>query len=349
MSVEKFEGWAVCEKGTPFKEWSYTPRPRGENDIDIKIICCGICASDVHQVNSGWGPSIYPIIPGHEIVGRVVAKGDSVTRFQVGDRVGVGAQCFSCLQKECEQCGQHEETYCPQKVWTYNSKYSDGNVTYGGYAKHVRLHEAFAFKIPDNLSSFSSAPLLCAGITVYDPLVRWNVKGKKLGILGVGGLGHLAIKFGVAFGNEVIGISRNPDKRDEVLALGAKDYLTLSDQQKIQEYTGTFDVILSTVDKVANWNVYLSLLKVGGVMLLVGIPDGPFDMPCHQFVMHRKILSGTAIGPPSRIEEMLQFCSDNNIVADVQVYPIAEVNQAYEDFNQGKPRYRFVLQVSNDE
>jgi len=344
---EKFESWAVVEKGQPFKEWSYTPHPRGGNDVDIKIICCGICASDIHQVNSGWGSTFYPIVPGHEIIGRVVAKGDNVTRFQIGDRVGVGAQCFACLRQECGQCGQHEETYCPENVFTYNSRYKDGSVSYGGYAKNIRLHEAFVFKIPDNLDSFHAAPLLCAGITVYDPLIRWNVRGKRLGVLGVGGLGHLAVKFGVALGNEVIGISRNPDKRDEVLALGAKDYLTET-SENFNSYMGTFDVILSTVDKVANWNAYISLLKVGGVMLLVGIPEGKFDLPCHQFVMKRKILSGTVIGPPHRIEEMFQFCSENDIVADVQVYPIAEVNRAYEDFNLGKPRYRFVLQVSED-
>jgi len=215
--------------------------------------------------------------------------------------------------------------------------------------KNIRVHEHFVYRIPDNLDSFGVAPLLCAGITVFEPLMRWNVRGKRLGVLGVGGLGHLAVKFGVAFGNEVIGVGRNPDKRDEVLALGASEYLTLSDEQKVKEYEGTFDFILSTVDKVANWNVYISLLKVGGHMLLVGVPSGSFDMPCFQFVLQRKILSGSLIGGTHRTEEMLQFCSEHNIVADVQVYPIEDVNRVYEDFNLGKPRYRFVLKVSEDE
>jgi len=346
--TENFECYAVKEKGSPFKHFSYKPRPQGPNDIDIKIICCGICATDIHQVNSGWGESIYPIVPGHEIIGKVISKGKDVTKFNVGDRVGVGCQCMSCF--ECEQCLIHDEQYCMKnRVFTSNDKFQDGRVSYGGYSKNIRCHENFTFKIPDNLDSFKTAPLLCAGITVFEPLTRWNIREKRVGILGIGGLGHLAVKFAVAMGNEVIGFGRNPDKRDEVLALGAHEYLTINDEQKVKEFQGTFDFILSTLDKVANWNVYLSLLKIGGQMILVGIPDGPFEMPCQQFVFQRKVLSGSIIGGTKRIEEMLQFCSKHHIVADVQVYPIEEVNKAYEDFNQGKPRYRFVLQVSEDE
>jgi len=294
------------------------------------------------------GQTRYPIVPGHEIVGRVVAVGNEVTKFNVGDRVGVGCVVLSCFN--CEQCNICDEQYCSKgRVFTYNDKYPDGNLTYGGYSKNIRVHDHFVFKIPDNLDSFSAAPLLCAGITVFEPLMRWNIRGKRLGILGVGGLGHLALKFGVAFGNEVIGIGRNPDKKDEVIALGANDYLTLTDEQKVKEYLGSFDFLISTIDKVANWNVYISLLKVGGTMILLGVPDGAFDLPCHQFVLQRKVLSGSLIGGTRRTEEMLQFCSENNIVSDVQVYPIEEVNRAYEDFNLGKPRYRFVLQVSEDE
>jgi len=177
--MAKFDAWAIYEKGTPFREFEYQPSELHPYDVDIAIECCGICASDIHQADSNWGPSSYPIVPGHEIVGKVIGKGNEVTRLNIGDRVGVGPECFSCLRQDCEQCTTHEEQYCPARVWTYNSRMPDGSPTYGGYAKNIRLHHHFAIKIPDALPSQPCAPLLCAGITCYDPLVRWNVRGKK--------------------------------------------------------------------------------------------------------------------------------------------------------------------------
>jgi len=347
MSKESFEGWAVVEQGQPFRKWSYKPKERSAFDVDIKIICCGICASDVHQISNGWGGTTFPILPGHEIVGNVVWKGDSVTRFNVGDRVGVGAQCLSCLSDECEECGNGEESYCPKRVFTYNSKFPNGEMSYGGYAKNIRVHEHFVVKIPDNLDSFKAAPLLCAGITTYDPLVRYNVRGKKLAILGVGGLGHMGIKFGLALDNEVVGISRNPNKRDDVLALGAHDYISTQDEGKMKEYAGYFDFILSTIDRIEqdDWSKYLGMLKNHGTICLLGVPDGPYVMPVGPCVFGNKQITGTVIGAPAKIEEMLQFCSEKNIVADVQVYPLEKVNEAYVDYHNGKPRFRFVLQI----
>jgi len=286
-------------------------------------------------------------VPGHEIIGKVIRIGNSVTRLKIGDRVGVGAQCLSCLS--CEECDNHEESYCNKRVFTYNGKFETGEISRGGYAKHIRVDENFAIKIPDNLDSFAVAPLLCAGITTYDPLVRYNVVGKKLAVLGVGGLGHLGIKFGVALGNEVVGISRNPDKRDEVLALGAKDYISTKNEDQIQKYTNYFDFILCTIDTIGpeDFRKYLGLLKSHGTINLVGIPDGPFIMPVSQCVFSNKQITGTAIGSPSKIEEMLKFCSENNIVADVQVFPIEKVNEAFVAFREGKPRHRYVLQIEN--
>jgi len=347
MSEESFEGWGVLVKGNHFEKYSYKPRPRGDHDIDIKIICCGICASDIHQVDNGWGGTSYPIVPGHEIIGHVVARGKSAKKYNVGDRVGVGPQVLSCFN--CQECHNHDESYCPKRVYTYNSKYESGEKTYGGYAKHIRLHEHFVVRIPDNLDSFATAPLLCAGVTTYDPLVRYNVVGKKLGVLGVGGLGHLGIKFGVALGNEVVGISRNPNKRDEVLALGAVDYISTRDEGQMKKYIGHFDYILCTIDKIEpeDYQNYLGLLKTHGTFIILGVPDGPFNAPIGQCVFWNKTITGTLIGPPSRIEDMLRFCSEHNIVSDVQVYPIEKVDEAYEDFRNGKPRYRFVLQIEN--
>jgi len=345
MSEEQFESWAVVEINKPFQKWSYKPKQRGENDIDIKIICCGICASDIHQVTNGWGWTHYPIVPGHEIIGIVSAKGNKATKFNIGDRVGVGPQCLSCFT--CKECKRNDNSYCSKGVYTYNGKYESGEFTYGGYAKHIRVHEYFAVRIPDNLDSFAAAPLLCAGITTYDPLVRYNVRGKKLGILGVGGLGHMGIKFGVALGNEVIGISRNPDKRDEVLALGATDYIATRDEGQMKKYERYFEYILCTIDQIEpeDMKKYFNLLDYHGTFILVGVPDGPYNMPVNQCVMMNKQIVGSLIGSPAKIEEMLQYCSENNIVSDVQVYPIEKVNEAYEDFKKGKPRYRFVLSI----
>lgn len=335
---ETFNAWAVVEHGKEFVKWSYRPKALGHHDVDVKIICCGICASDIHQVDNGWGGTTYPIVPGHEIIGHVIAKGKDVTRFNVGDRVGVGAQVLSCL--DCEECHNHDETYCPKRVYTYNSKYETGENTYGGYATHIRVHEHFTFLIPEGLDSFGAAPLLCAGATTFDPLMRYRVVGKKLGVLGVGGLGHLAVKFGVALGNEVVGISRNPDKRDEVLALGAVDYISTRDKDKLKEYNGYFDFILSTINDIEqeDFERYLSLLKPHGTFMLVGVPNGQFVCPVGQCVFWNKQITGTLIGSPSRIEEMLRFCKQHNIVADVQVYPIDRVNEAFEHFREGKPR-----------
>jgi len=332
--------------GSTFQPFSYQPKARGPNDVDIAIECCGICASDIHQVDSGWGPATYPIVPGHEIVGRVTAIGTHVSRFAVGDRVGVGPQALSCFS--CSSCNEQEEQYCNKRVFTYNSKYPDGTPTYGGYAKNIRIHENFAVGIPPGLDSRAVAPLLCAGITCYDPLARWNIAGKKVAILGVGGLGHLGVKFSVALGAaETVGISRSANKRDEVLRLGATDYVASSDKSQLDKYLGYFDFILCTLDKPDDWNVYINLLKTGGMMNFVGIPDGPFLLPAGPLVFNRKVFTGTVIGSPSKIEEMLALCAEKNILSDVQVYPIEEVDTAYVDFRAGKPRFRFVLQIQD--
>jgi len=343
---EKFEAWAVLEQGGSFTNFSYTPKTRGENDVDITIECCGMCASDIHQVDSGWFPSIYPIVPGHEIIGRISSVGNQVTRFAIGDRVGVGAQCFSC--SKCDACNEKEENYCPKRVFTYNSRYEDGTVTYGGYAKSIRLHENFVVGIPDGLDSRAAAPLLCAGVTVYDPLTRWNIVGKKVAVLGVGGLGHLGVKFSVALGAaETVGISRSANKRDEVLALGANDYIATSVEGQLEEYYGYFDFILCTVNEPAVWDKYLRLLKRGGIINFVGNPDGEFNVPARPLIDWRIIFTGTVIGSPSKIEEMLALCVQRNILADVQVYPIDQVNKAFEDFRAGLPRFRYVLQIQD--
>jgi len=344
----QFEAWAVVQKGKPFEPFTYTPRPLGVDDVDVKIECCGICASDVHQVDSGWFPSTYPIVPGHEIVGVVVSKGSNVKKFNIGDRVGIGPQILCCFNKQndCEPCGTNQVHYCSRRVWTYNSRYPDGATTYGGYAKYVRGDSHFVVKIPDSLPSQATAPLLCAGITCYDPLITHNVRNKKVAILGVGGLGHLGLKFAVALGNEVVGISRQENKRDEVIALGASDYIASANREQLRSYFGYFDFVLSTInDPEAPWGDYLSLVKTGGTFHIVGIPNGLFQLPVGQVFDWDKKITGSVIGSPDRIQEMLNLCAERRILSDVQVYPISQVNKAYEDFRAGKPRYRFVLQI----
>jgi len=348
VSEHSFEAWAAYLPKGAIKPFKYDPRALGPDDVEIKITHCGICASDLHQIDNGWkaGNSTYPIVPGHEIVGHVVAKGKSVTSLEINDRVGVGAQCLSCLDKySCQYCSKSLEQYCPTATFTYNSKYPDGSIAYGGYAKRVRVHSAFAFKIPDNLSSAEVAPLFCAGATVYEPLKRFEMgKGHKVGVIGIGGLGHLGIQFAAALGCEVTAISHSPAKKDLAMKLGAKHFICTPEERTAAK--ASFDFLLQTDNYTTDLTSYLAMLKKLGTMCMVGIAEESLHFVAERIV-EGATLSGSQIASPSRIREMLQLASDKRIVSMVEEFDISRVNEALAGVRQGKPRFRYVLKIQD--
>jgi uncharacterized zinc-type alcohol dehydrogenase-like protein len=346
MSENQFKAWAGFEPKGQLSEWAYTPRPLGPRDVEIDITHCGMCATDIHRLDSGWGPSRYPMVPGHEIIGLVAKVGSEVTRFQVGQRVGVGAQCLACHQ--CDDCNEHLEAYCEKKVATYGSVYPDGAFSYGGYSKNIRIDERFTFSIPENLKSEEAAPLLCAGITVYDPLKHFGAgPGKKVGIVGIGGLGHLGLKFARALGAEVYAISTSASKEEEAKKLGAHHFINTKDNDSVDKHRKQLDLIISTLDGDVDWSMYLSMVKRDGQFVIVGIPETKIQIPAFALIAKRINFGGSFIGSPSGIEEMLAVASKENIGANVQVWPIEKVNEALENFRKGMPRYRYVLDLKS--
>ncbi len=341
--TENIQCWACFEKGGEIKSWEYQPRPLGPDDVEISITHCGICGSDIHQIDGDWGASPYPIVPGHEIVGHVTSVGTNVTEFKSGDRVGVGAQAFSCLN--CEECHEHNEPYCTKKVWTYASHYDDGEQSRGGYAKAVRVHKAFTFAIPDNLPSESVAPLLCAGITVFSPMLKYGVtQGTKLGVIGIGGLGHLGVKFGKALGAHVVAISHSQRKKADALELGADEFICTDEEFKT--HARSLDIIVSTANnKDMDFLKYLRLLKTDGRIVLVGIPETPFVLHASTLIGSRLSISGSAVGSPDEIRTMLKLASEKNVLAKVQVFDISDVNEAVNGVRDGKPNFRHVLKI----
>eukprot|EP00029_Vermamoeba_vermiformis_P011410 TRINITY_DN626_c0_g1_i1.p1 TRINITY_DN626_c0_g1~~TRINITY_DN626_c0_g1_i1.p1 ORF type:complete len:348 (-),score=75.36 TRINITY_DN626_c0_g1_i1:42-1085(-) len=343
-SEQQFKAWAAFEPKGQLSEWSYTPRPLGPHDIEIDITHCGMCATDLHRIDSGWGPSKYPLVPGHEIVGLVTHLGSEVTRFKVGQRVGVGAQCQSCHQ--CDDCNERLQAYCDKKVMTYGSTFSDGASSYGGYAKNIRVDERFSFAIPENIKSEEAAPLLCAGITLYDPLKHFGAgPGKKVGIVGIGGLGHLGLKFARALGAEVYAISTSASKEEEAKKLGAHHFINTKDKASLEKNQDQLDLIVSTLNQDVDWQMYFSLVKRDGTFVIVGIPEEKLQIPAFSIIGKRLKFAGSAIGSPNEIEEMLKLASKDNIVANTQVWPLEKVNEAIAAFREGKPRYRYVLQI----
>lgn len=355
MSTDyKFQGWlahAPEDADGEMKWGEFEPKKWTENDVDLKITHCGICGSDLHVLRSGWGETPYPCCVGHEIVGTAVRVGKNVKHVKLGDRVGVGAQGRSCLQSDCPECSAGLENHCARaRVDTYGSVYPDGEgKSYGGYADYNRTNGRFVFKIPDSLPSELAAPMLCAGITVYSPLKNNGCgPGKTVGIVGIGGLGHFGILFAKALGaDRVVGISRKSAKRDEVLELGADQYIATDDDERwAKKNARTLDLIVSTVSsEKMPLTDYLSLLKVGGTYIQVGAPDGGNLPPVNAFalIFSGIKIGGSLIGAPGQIQEMLQFAADNKIKPWVQTRPLTEANKAIVDMEAGKARYRYVL------
>lgn len=341
-------GYAALTAKAKLGPFSFERREPGEHDVLIDIEYCGICHSDIHQARDEWGEAIFPMVPGHEIVGTVRAAGSKVTKFKVGDRAGVGCFVDSC--RTCPECRSGLEQYCSVLTsWTYNGREQDQTTpTYGGYSENIVVDENYVLRMPRNLAPDGSAPLLCAGITLYSPLKHWNAgPGKKVAIVGLGGLGHMGVKLAHALGAEVTVLSQSMRKEHDAKRLGADHFYATSDPGTFTKLQRHFDLILNTVSADINWNDYLKLLKVDGSMVVVGIPEKENAVAAASIVMGRRSLAGSAIGGIQETQEMLDFCSKHNIVSDVEVIPIHKVNEAYERVLKSDVRYRFVIDMAS--
>lgn len=344
----KTKAYAAASATAPIAPLEIERREPGSNDVFIDIKYCGICHSDIHQARNEWGGSLYPMVPGHEITGIVARVGDKVTRFKVGDRVGVGCMVDSC--KECSSCNEGLEQYCEKgNVQTYNSVALDGKTpNYGGYSKHITVNERFVVRIPDSLSLDVAAPLLCAGITTYSPLKHWKAgPGKSVAVVGLGGLGHMGVKLAAALGAEVTTISRSHNKEADALAMGSKHYLATADSGAVEKAQGKFDLIINTVSSAADMDSYLNMLKRDGVMVLVGAPPEALPVSAFSLIPMRKALVGSTIGGIPETQEMLEFCAEHKIGSDIETIPIDKVNEAYERLLKSDVRYRFVIDIAS--
>ncbi|WP_405732049.1 NAD(P)-dependent alcohol dehydrogenase [Streptomyces sp. NBC_00028] len=338
--------YAAPAAKAPLERTTIERRPVGEFDVLIDIKFAGICHSDIHQATEGWGQAIFPMVPGHEIAGVVSEVGPGVTKYTVGDRVGVGCLVDSC--RECDNCKAGLEQYCTGgSVPTYNGVGKDGEPTYGGYSEKVVVDENFVVRIPDGLSLDEAAPLLCAGITTYSPLKHWNAgPGKKVAILGMGGLGHMGVKIAHALGAEVTVLSQSLRKKDDGLKLGADHYYATSDENTFKELAGTFDLILSTVSAPLNLDAYLSLLRTDGAFVNVGAPEEPVKLNLFSLIGGRKTLAGSGIGGIQETQEMLDFCAEHGFGAEIELISASEINEAYERVLASDVRYRFVIDTA---
>ncbi|MBN0045361.1 NAD(P)-dependent alcohol dehydrogenase [Streptomyces actuosus] len=338
--------YAAPAPKAPLERTTIERRPVGEFDVLIDIKYAGICHSDIHQVQEGWGEAIFPMVPGHEIAGVVAEVGPGVTRFAVGDRVGVGCMVDSC--RECDNCQAGLEQYCTSGMTgTYNAVGKDGEPTYGGYSQKIVVDENYVVRIPDDLSLDVAAPLLCAGITLYSPLKRWGAgPGKKVAILGMGGLGHMGVKIAHALGAEVTVLSQSLRKKDDGLRLGADHYHATSDPKTFRELAGSFDLIVSTVSAPLDFNAYLTLLKTHGALVNVGAPEEPVALNLFSVIGGGKTLAGSMIGGIAETQEMLDFCAEHGFGAEIELIGADGINEAYERVVDSDVRYRFVIDTA---
>ena len=345
----KTKAYSAASATSPLASDTIARREPTEHDVQIEILFCGICHSDLHMVRNEWGGgTVYPIVPGHEMVGRVTQVGSAVTKYKPGDLAGVG--CMVDSDGTCPQCKANLEQFCPNLTLTYNSpdKHKTAPVTYGGYSDSVVVDERFVLRVPANLDLAGVAPLLCAGITTYSPLRHWGVtKGKKVGVVGLGGLGHMGVKFARAFGAHVVVFTTSPGKTEDALRLGADEVVVSRNADEMQKHAGSFDFILDTVSAKHDINAYLNLLRLDGNITLVGIPENPLEVAAFSLIMGRRSLSGSNIGGIAETQEMLDFCSEHNITADVEVIPIQKVNEAYERLLKSDVKYRFCIDMAS--
>lgn len=344
MSIAK--AYAAQDKSSPLAPWQFERRNPGPHDVQIDIHFCGVCHSDLHQVRDEWGGSIYPMVPGHEIVGKVAAVGTAVTKFKVGDTAAVGVMVDSC--RTCKNCEKQMEQYCVEGMTgTYNGYERDKKtMTQGGYSSAIVTDERWVYHVSDKLDMAATAPLLCAGITTYSPLRFAGVtKGMKVGIIGLGGLGHMGVKFAVSFGAEVTLISTSPSKQKDAERLGAHQFLLSTDKEAMKKFQGYFDVLLDCVSANHDYAMYLNLLDLEGKLLAVGLPSENPEVSPFALITNRRSITGSMIGGTAETQEMLDYCAAHNIVSDVEVIPVQKVNEAYERMLKNDVRYRFVLDM----
>src|SRR5579863_10015254 len=332
-STYKAKAYSAARATSPMARTAIPRRDPNENDVQIEILFCGICHSDLHSVRNEWSefmPTVYPIVPGHEIVGRVTKVGSAVTKFKPGDLAAVG--CMVDSDGTCPECRAGFEQFCPNMTLTFNSPDTHlGGVTYGGYSESVVVDQRFVLRVPSNLKLAGTAPLLCAGITTYSPMRRWGVaKGKKVGVVGLGGLGHMGVKFAHAFGAHVVVFTTSPNKKEDALRLGADEIVVSRNADEMQKHAGSFDFILDAVSADHDINAYLNLLRRDGNLTLVGAPEKPLAVAVFGLIVRRRSFSGSSIGGIAETQEMLDFCGKHNITADVEIIPIQKVNEAYE-------------------
>jgi alcohol dehydrogenase (NADP+) len=344
------KAYSAASSTSPLAQTSISRREPTENDVQIDILYCGICHSDLHQVRNEWGqflPTVYPCVPGHEMVGRVTKVGSAVKKFKIGDLAAVG--CMVGSDRTCPECRAGLEQFCANATYTYNFPDKHlGGVTYGGYSESIVVDQHFVLRVPSNLNPAGAAPLLCAGITTYSPMRHWNVtKGKKVGVVGLGGLGHMAVKIAHALGAHVVVFTTTQNKKEDTLRLGADEVVLSRDANEMQKHAGTFNFILDAVSADHDINAYLNLLARDGNLTLVGAPSNPLPVAAFGLIMGRRSLSGSSIGGIAETQEMLDFCGTHNLTADVEVIPIQKVNEAYGRLLKSDVKYRFSIDMAS--
>jgi len=342
------KGYAAQNATSPLAPYRFQRRAPGANDVQIEILYCGVCHSDLHTARNEWNNTLYPSVPGHEIVGRVVAVGSSVSQFKPGDTVGVGCMVDSC--QHCASCNEGLEQYCEKGfVGTYNGPaFGGGENTYGGYSDNIVVDEKFVLRISHTENLAAVAPLLCAGITTYSPLRQWKVgPGQKVGVVGLGGLGHMAVKIAAAMGAHVVLFTTSPDKREDALRLGAKEVVVSKNADEMAAHVNSFDFILNTVAAPHNLDAFINLLKRDATMTLVGAPATPHPSPSvFGLILKRRRIAGSLIGGIAETQEMLDFCAEHNIVSDIEMIDMQQINEAYERMLKGDVKYRFVIDMA---
>jgi uncharacterized zinc-type alcohol dehydrogenase-like protein len=346
--MHRTPAYAAANAGAPLAPLAIERRAPGPHDVLINVLYCGVCHSDIHQARDEWGGSIFPMVPGHEIVGRIAQAGARVSRFKVGDVVGVGVFVDSCRQ--CESCRSGEEQYCDEGMTgTYNARErGTGAPTYGGYSTRITVNEDYVLRIPESLPLDRAAPLLCAGITTYSPLKHFGAKpGSEVAVVGLGGLGHMAVKLARAMGANVTVLSTSESKRDDAIALGAHAFAATRDPGTFKRLAKRFDLIIDTVSADHDYNAYLSLLRLNGVMVLVGLPDKALPVSAFALVGKRRSLAGSMVGSIRETQEMLDFCAEHGIASDIELIGIEQINEAYERMLKADVRYRFVIDMAS--
>jgi alcohol dehydrogenase (NADP+) len=349
-SIYKAKAYSAASATSPLASTTIARRDPTEHDVQIEILYCGICHSDLHQVRNEWSgvmPTVYPCVPGHEIVGRVTKVGSAVSKMKRGDLAAVG--CMVDSDGTCPECQAGLEQFCPNFTLTYNFPDKHlGGVTYGGYSDSIVVDQRFVLRVPSSLDLAGAAPLLCAGITTYSPMRHWGVtKGKKVGVVGLGGLGHMGVRFAHALGAHVVVFTTSPKKKEDALRLGANEVVISKNADEMQKHAGSFDFILDAVSADHDINAYINLLRRDGNITLVGAPEKPLALSAFGLIMGRRSLSGSPIGGIAETQEMLDFCGEHNITADVEVIPIQKVNEAYESLLKSDVKYRFSIDMAS--